>query len=292
MLKWIDDHLSYFFTLPTIILVLAMIGFPLAYTLTLSFYDWGMSNITPMRWIGLENYRSLLFDERFLLAVSRTFAFTGLALVVELVLGVGIALFLSRGFAGKNLVKTLFLLPMVATPVAIGLIWTLIYEPTIGIANFILTKLGLQPLVWLGSQATALPSLVVIDIWQWTPMIMLITLAGITALPAEPFESAKVDGASPWQILWKITIKLLRPTIWVAVLLRLIDVLKTFDIIYSTTQGGPGYATETMNILSFRYAFEYFQFGKASASLVLFFAFVLTIAGIFIRLKNRYEVEY
>jgi multiple sugar transport system permease protein len=292
MLKWIDDHLSYVFTLPTIILVIALIGFPLAYTFTLSFYDWSMSNITPMKWIGLANYANLLGDGRFLMAVARTFIFTGLALVAEIVLGVGIALFLSRDFAGKSFVKTLFLLPMVATPVAIGLIWTLIYEPTIGIANFLLTRIGLQPLVWLGNERTALLSLIVVDIWQWTPMVMLITLAGISSLSAEPFESAKVDGASPWQILWKITIKLLRPTILVAVLLRLIDVLKTFDLIYSTTQGGPGYATETMNILSFRYAFEYFQFGKASASLVLFFVIVLSIAGAFIKVKSRFEVDY
>jgi multiple sugar transport system permease protein len=123
-------------------------------------------------------------------------------------------------------------------------------------------------------------------------MVMLVVLAGLTSLSTEPFESAKVDGATKWQTLWKITLPLLRPTIFTAILLRLIDVLKTFDIIYATTQGGPGFATETMNILSFRQAFEYFQFGKASATLVVFFIIVLSIATIFIKIKNKVEVDY
>ena len=123
-------------------------------------------------------------------------------------------------------------------------------------------------------------------------MVMLVVLAGISALSTEPFESAMVDGATKWQTLWKVTLPLLRPTIFTAILLRLIDVLKTFDIIYATTQGGPGFATETMNILSFRQAFEYFQLGKASATLVVFFVIVLSIAAIFIRLKNKVEVDY
>ncbi len=292
VLKWVDKNLKYIFTLPTVIFVLAMIVFPLVYTFRLSFYEWSMSNNVPMKWVGLDNYIRLFSDERFIAAVARTFVFSGGALIFEILIGVTLALFLNRDFRGKSVVKTMFLLPMVATPVAIGLVWTLIYEPTIGIANLLLMKLGLAPLVWLGSENTALMSLVLVDVWQWTPMIMLITLAGITAIPEEPFESAKVDGATKWQTLWKVTLPLLRPTILVAVLLRLIDVLKTFDIIYATTQGGPGFSTETMNILAFRDAFEYFQLGQASATLVIFFAIVLSIAVLFINIKKKVEVDY
>jgi multiple sugar transport system permease protein len=269
-----------------------MIVFPLVYTITLSFFEWSMSVNVPLKFVGLGNYIELLKDERFLLAVARTFIFSGAAILLEVIIGVTIALFLSREFIGKNIVKTMFLLPMVATPVAIGLVWTLIYEPTIGIANLVLGKIGIAPLVWLGSESTALMSLVIVDVWQWTPMIMLITLAGVSALPGEPFESVMVDGATKWQTLWNLTLPLLRPTILVAVLLRLIDVLKTFDIIYSTTQGGPGFATETMNILAFKDAFEYFQFGRASALLVIFFVIVLGIAVLFIKIKSKVEVDY
>lgn len=292
VLKWIDKNLKYIFTLPTIIFVLAMILFPLGYTFVLSFFEWSMSNSVPIHFIGLENYKSLFTDDRFLLAVGRTFAFSGIALFFEVILGIAIAIYLNRKMLGQNLVKTAFLLPMVATPVAVGLVWTLIYEPTMGFANVLLKTVGLKPLIWLGSPDTALASLMVVDIWQWTPMVMLVVLAGISSLSAEPFESAKVDGATKWQTLWQITLPLLRPTIFTAILLRLIDVLKTFDIIYATTQGGPGFATETMNILSFRQAFEYFQFGKASATLVVFFIIVLSIAAIFIKIKNKVEVDY
>lgn len=292
LLKWVDKNLKYIFTLPTIIFVLAMIAFPLLYTIRLSFFETSMSKDAPMIWVGLRNYIDLFLDSRFTTAVVRTFIFSGAALFFEVIVGVAIALFLSKNFVGKNAVKTMFLLPMVATPVAIGLVWSLIYEPTIGIANLVIGKFGIAPLVWLGSESTALTSLIIVDIWQWTPMIMLITLAGISALPGEPFESVMVDGATKWQTLWKLTLPLLQPTILVAVLLRLIDVLKTFDIIYSTTQGGPGFATETMNILAFRQGFEYFQFGTASATLVIFFIIVLSIAVLFIKLKSKMEVDY
>lgn len=292
LLRWVDKNLKYIFTLPTIAFVLAMIVFPLLYTFRLSFFETSLSSNGVMTWMGFGNYTSLFSDSRFISAVGRTFLFTVSALFFEVILGVSIAIFLSRDFYGKNIVKTMFLLPMVATPVAIGLVWTLIYEPTIGIANVVLGKFGLPPQVWLGSPNTALMSLVLVDVWQWTPMIMLITLAGISALPGEPYESAYVDGATKWQTFWKVTLPLLTPTILVAILLRLIDVLKTFDIIYSTTQGGPGFASETLNILAYRQAFENFQFGQSSATLVVFFVIVLSIAVLFIRIKSRVEVDF
>ena len=131
---------------------------------------------------------------------------------------------------------------------------------------------------FLGDSNIALYSLIVVDIWEWTPQVMLIVLAGITSISTEPFESAMVDGATPWQVTWHITLPLLRPTIFTAFLLRLIDVLKTFDIMYSMTQGGPGYATETMNILSYRQAFEFMQFGSASSMLIVFFVVVMAVS--------------
>ncbi|MDE6959372.1 MAG: sugar ABC transporter permease, partial [Lachnospiraceae bacterium] len=187
---------------------------------------------------------------------------------------------------------TAFLLPMVATPVAVGLVWRLIYEPSIGIANQICMWLGVGRQPWLGALDMALWALLIVDIWQWTPMVMLVVLAGATALPLDVLESAQVDGAGKWQLVRNIILPLLRPAILTALLLRMIDILKTFDLIYSTTQGGPGYATETLNILSYREAFEYFKFGRASATLVVFFLTVFLIAIVFIKFKNKVEVEY
>lgn len=290
--NWLDKKLNYVFTVPTILFVLGMVLFPIIYTFVLSFHQWRLSANIPWEFVGLENYTELFTDARFPEAVGRTFLFALVALAIEVILGVSIAIYLNHNFFGKNFVKTAFLLPMVATPVAIGMVWKLIYEPNIGILNTIIRSMGGPKVDWLGDSANALWSLVAVDVWQQTPFVMLIVLAGLTALPTDPFESAMIDGASRWQVITKITLPLLKPTIYTAVLLRLIDVLKTFDIIYSMTQGGPGFATETMNILSFRQAFEFMQFGEASATLMVFFAIVMGIAVITIKLKSRSEVDF
>lgn len=290
--RWVDKRLKWFFTVPTIIFVLAMVLFPIIYTLVLSFHSWRMSANIPWDFIGMQNYIDLFSSDRFPMAIARTFIFTAIAMVFEITLGIAIALFLNRRFFGKNFVKTAFLIPMVATPVAIGMVWKLMYDPNIGILDYVLKSLGMPAVNWLGDSAVALYSLIVVDIWEWTPMVMLIVLAGITSISTEPFESALVDGATPWQVTWHITLPLLRPTIFTAVLLRLIDVLKTFDIMYSMTQGGPGYATETMNILSYRQAFEFMQFGSASSMLIVFFIIVMTIAAITVKIKSKVEVDF
>ena len=284
--KWLDRKLNYVFTIPTILFVLGMVLFPIIYTFVLSFHSWRMSANIPWKFVGLDNYVELFSDSRFPNAVLRTFIFALIALAFEIVLGMVIAIYLDRVFFGKNFVKTAFLLPMVATPVAIGMVWKLIYEPNIGILNTIIRNMNGPKIDWLGDSGKALYSLVVVDVWQWTPFVMLIISAGLTSIPLELFEAAMVDGASGIKIVFKVTLPLLRPTIYTAVLLRLIDVLKTFDIIYSMTQGGPGFATETMNILSFRQAFEFLQFGEASATLI-----ILAIAALTIKLKSRTEVD-
>lgn len=290
--RWVDKNLKYIFTLPAVIFVLIMIVFPIAYIFKLSFFKWSMSNVTPPEWVALGNYISLLKDERFLMSVARTFIFTFFALSFEMFLGVIFALMLNTRFKGKNFGKTMFLLPMVSTPVAVGMVWMLIYEPTIGLANHVLSYLGVPAQAWLGNPKLALFSLAFIDIWQWTPMIVLMVLAGLTSLSKEPYESAMVDGANKWQTFWNITLPLLKSTLLVALLLRFIDVFKTFDIIYATTQGGPDFSSETMNILGLILGFQYFEFGKASAMLVYFFILVLGISFIFMKLRKKAEVEY
>ena len=257
----------------------------------MSFYKWSLSKVLAPIWLGSENYIRLLTDERFLMSVWRTLLFTVVAVAIETALGLLIALLLNRSFWGKYAVKTLFLLPMVSTPVAVGLVWMLIYEPTIGIANYLLHFLGIPSQVWLGSESTALMSLVIVDIWQWTPMMILIILGGLSVLPSEPYESAVVDGANKLQIFRKVTLPLLSSTILVAILLRMIDVLKTFDIIYATTQGGPNFSSETINILGYVQAFQYFDFGYASSILVVFFLFIFLISVFFIKIKKLLEVD-
>ena len=289
--RWIDKRIRYVFVMPALIFVVVMMAFPILYTLRLSFTQWSMSATRPPVWIALGNYTSLLFnDPRFWGAVGRTFAFTAVAVLLETILGVSIALILNRETRGQNFIKTLFLLPMIATPVAVGMVWLLMYEPSIGIINYLLGFIGLPQGLWLASPQQALVSLIIVDVWQWTPMITLIVLAGLASLSREPFEAAIVDGASRLQTIRHITLPLIQPTVVAAVILRTIDAFKTYDIIYTMTQGGPGFATETLNIFSFVLGFQYFQMGKASALLMIFFALVLGLAIILNWLKKPFEV--
>ena len=287
--RWANHNVRWLFIAPAALFVVVMMVFPIAYTVYLSFTKWSGSAKQGPQWIGTDNYGTLIFqDPRFQAAVVRTFEFTIGAVAVELVLGVAIALLLRDFFAGQNLVKTLILLPMVATPVAMGMAWLLMFEPTIGFANYFLSLLHLPAQKWLASQAQALPSLMLVDVWEWTPMIALIALAGLATIPSEPIEAAIVDGANSFQRFWHVTLPLLAPTLVAATLLRAIDALKTFDIIYTMTQGGPGFATETLNIYAYVQGFQYFQTGRASSLLVIFFAIVLGVSVLLAQIRNRW----
>jgi multiple sugar transport system permease protein len=290
MKSFIEKNVRWLFPLPGALFILAMMVFPVLYTFWVSLTDWSLTSGREAHFIGLKNFEILIMDSRFYNALKLTIYFTVLAVGVETILGVGIALLLNREFRGKNTFKTILLLPMVATPVAIGLCWTLFYEPTVGLANYTLRQFGLPAIKWLADQSTVIPSLALVDIWEWTPMIALIVMAGLAALPAEPFEAAVVDGATPWQVLRHVTLPLLAPTILVAVVLRSIDAFKTFDIIYTMTNGGPGYASETMNIYAYTLGFQYFRFGAASSALVALLALVLGSSLIVLYLRRRWEV--
>jgi multiple sugar transport system permease protein len=286
----IEKNLAWIFPLPAALFVLLMMIFPVLYTLNLSLNDWNMMAGGKTEFVGLLNYSELLQDQRFWMSVLRTFYLAGLAVAVQTVLGVAIAILLHREFKGKNLMKLILLLPIATTPVAIGLAWTLFYEPTIGLANYSLGLLHLPPLKWIASNATVIPSIALVDIWEWTPLIALICLAGLAGLPVEPFESAYVDGVKGVQMLRYITLPLLKPTIVVAVVLRTIDALKTFDIIYVMTTGGPGFASETLNIFAYDTGFKYMRFGSASAALVALFIIVLLTSLLVLKLRKSYDL--
>lgn len=280
---------SWLLPLPAILVVIVMMAYPVGYTIWLSFHDLSPFNLNDPEWIGTENYTRLLDDMRFHEALKRTGYFTVGALSLQMVLGLGMALLFNHDFVGRGIVRTLFLLPMVATPVAMSLIWMLILNPVDGVANWLLEFLHLPEQLWLNSADSVLPTLVLLDTWQWSPLIMLMILAGMSALPTEPFEAAAIDGASWWQSFRLLLLPMLRPTIMVALMFRSIDCLKTFDIIYGTTQGGPGFASETLNLYIYKTGFDYFRLGYAAAALVVFFTLVLSVSLLLIILRRRTE---
>ena len=286
-----ERNLKYIFPLPAVIFVFVLMVFPVCYTFFLSFTDWTLTSGKPLAVVGLQNYVSVFKEARFLQAFGRTVYFTLFAVTVETVLGTSIALLLNRRFFAKETVKTVLLLPLVATPVAIGIVWNLFYDPTIGILNYLINQIFGLPICGFVSDAkTVMPSLILVDIWQWTPMIALIVMAGLAGISHEPYESAMVDGANSVQVLFHITLPVLMPTILTAVVLRSIEAVKTYDIIYSMTGGGPGYASENMNILAFKYSFEYFRMGQSAVILIYLFIVVTLFCLLVMRIRKNFEI--
>ncbi|MFJ8582170.1 carbohydrate ABC transporter permease [Micromonospora sp. NPDC093277] len=278
--RWANAHRKWLFAAPAMAFVALLIVFPVAWTGYLSLTDAEGSVRAESNFIGFQNYLDVLSDtDRFWPAVWRTVFFTGVVLLVEVALGMAIALLLWRPFRGEKWIRVAILLPLVATPVAVGMMWRLIFDPNIGMANQLLSWFGIGPQPWLAGQSSALPTTMFIDIWQWTPMVVLILLAGLTSLSDEPQEAALIDGASTWQRFRHVTLPLLMPTVIVAILLRGIDALKTFDILYATKGRGGGsfHEVETLNVYAYGLSFDYNEYGISSTVLIIFFLIIIGV---------------
>jgi len=273
------------FALPALIVVGAVIVFPWLFTVWMSAFDWTIGSAA--HFVGLDNYLALVTNQRFLEAIVHTFYFTALAVVVPLVLGLAAALIFHRRFAFRGVLRGIFTMPMMATPVAVALVWTMMFHPQQGVLNYLLSLVGLPPSLWVYSPTWVIPSLVLVEIWHWTPLVMLIVLGGLAALPTEPYESARIDGASEWQLFRYITLPLIAPFLVVAAVIRTIDAVKAFDTIYVISQGGPGTASETINLYLYLQAFAFYNIGNASAVVVVFFAIILALALLLLYVRQR-----
>jgi multiple sugar transport system permease protein len=273
------------FAAPAAVVVLAVILFPWLFTVFMSVHDWKVTGDTPF--VGLANYVKMFGDSRFQWAVWRTLVFTAASVVAPVVLGVWAAVCFASKFPLRGLARTLFVLPMMATPVAIALVWTMMFHPQLGVLNYLLSLVGLPPSSWVYDSATVIPTLVMVETWQWTPLVMLIVLGGIASLPTDPYEAAILDGANPWQMFLHITLPLAWPFIVVASVIRIIDALKAFDTIYVITLGGPGTSSETLNILLYQTAFAYYDLGYGSAMVVVFFVLIMLISLLLLHVRQR-----
>ena len=276
------------FAAPAAVVVAAVIVFPWIFTLYMSAHDWKASGAVPF--VGLANYAKMLVDERFQLAIARTLVFTAASVVAPVILGVWAAVCFASNFRGRGLARTIFVLPMMATPVAVSLVWTMMFHPQLGVLNYLLSLVGLPPSAWVYDSATVIPTLVMVETWQWTPLVMLIVLGGIASLPQDPYEAATLDGATTWQMFRHITLPLAWPFIVVAAVIRMIDALKAFDTIYVITLGGPGTSSETLNILLYQTAFAYYDLGYGSAMVVFFFVLILLISLLLLHVRQKQVV--
>jgi multiple sugar transport system permease protein len=282
----IDRNIAIVFPLPALLLVAGLMIYPLIYTVVLSTrsYDLGFRRYS---FAGFSHYVATLGNQHFWDAFARTFWFAALSVTGSIVLGMIMALILNRDFRGARWTRTAFLLPMVATPVATSLVWMMMFNPTLGVLNYLLGLIGLPPSLWVADPRLAIPSIVLVDIWHFAPFAMLILLAGLRSLPREPFESAMIDGASRWQIFWRVTVPLLQPVLVVVLIFRTIDSLKVFDLIWVITAGGPGFASETLYVYAYNQAFKYLDIGYGSAVIVVFTAIVAAASALWIRARDR-----
>ena len=284
--RWVDRHFDLLMVLPALVALVAIVGGPLAYTVGLSFTDWHISSIRPPRWAGLTNFISMFQDQGFFSSLWVTLYFTFGSLALQIILGVALAEFLNRQFVGKPLVRSLLILPMASTPVALSILWRLMLHPTLGILNHLISALRLSPQPWLAQGSTVVPVLIMVDVWHWTPLIMLIAMAGMSAIDRTLYEAAVIDGASELQRFRRITLPLIRPAVVVAAMLRLMDSLKTFDEIYVITGGGPGNASRILNLFIFDQGFRYFQMGYASSLVIFMTLFMMGLTLMLIRIRR------
>ena len=273
------------FVVPALVVISAVIVFPWVFTLWMSAHRWTLGQ--EQSFIGFENYVRLASDARFWESLWHTLVYTVLSVVAPLFLGTLAALVFDAQFPLRGFLRGVFVMPMMATPVAIALVWTMMFHPQLGVLNYLLSFIGIGPLEWIYNQSTVIPSLVLVETWQWTPLVMLIVLGGLAAVPREPYESAEIDGANAWQKFRYLTMPMIAPFLMIAVIIRSIDAVKSFDIIYAMTQGGPGTASETINIYLYNTAFAYYDIGYASAMAVVFFIVIIALSFVLLMVRAR-----
>ena len=267
---------------PTVILLAALTVYPLLFILRLSLTRMGAEGET---FVGAGNFLRAFQDPFFLQAAGQTLILTVSALALEFGLGLGLALLLHGPIRARSLWRSVFLLPLILPPVVVGVMGRLVYNPSFGPLNGFLAALGIDTrgLTWLADPRMALAAVIAVDVWEWTPFVFLILLAGLQAIPEEPYEAARLDGAGPWHTFRYITWPLLTPAILVALLLRSMDLLRLFDTVFLLTQGGPGFATETVSLYIYKTAFRFLDFGYAAALSLLLLAATLLLSRFLLR---------
>ena len=250
--------------LPAALFLILFSIYPLIFSFRLIFIKWFLNKPNPPTFIGLKNIQNVLLDTRFWNSLRVTLVILLIAVTVETLAGLFLSLLFRDKVYGKRIIISLLMIPIMISPMVIGIIWRFILNPEIGIANYILKMIGLQPLVWLGDIKYALSTIILIDIWQWMPFMFIIFLSGMQGISPNLYEAAEVDGASEWGLIRYITIPMLKPIMYIGILIRSIDSFKMFDLVYILTRGGPVNSTETASLYIYKTGFNFFNMGKAS----------------------------
>jgi multiple sugar transport system permease protein len=274
--RWFERHLRLLMLAPAMLVLLTLTIFPSIYMIIAAATRISPNPDLPWQFAGADNFLRLLTDEQFHVGLWNTLVFTVFAVGTEFLLGLGLALLLDRYIRRLNFLKTILMLPMMLPPVAVAITWKLIYEPQFGVLNEIMFRLGLPLQAWAGDVRLAMFSVIVADVWQWTPFMFLLMLAGLASLPDEPYEAAAIDGASAWRQFWDLTLPFLKPVIAIALLLRIMDALRLFDLVFILTGGGPADRTKTLSLYIYQVAYRFADPSYAAA--ISLFVLFTTVA--------------
>lgn len=270
-----------YFLAPLSLVMLSLVIWPISYTIYLSIRNHNVFNVATRGWAGVDNYSFLFTSSVFWLSLKKLVFYVVVVVGIEFLLGFVIALLLDRKMRGVNVLRGLIVLPLIMAPVVVGFFWRFLFEPTSGLINYLLSLLHLPALHWIGSPDTALMAIMIVDIWQWTPFVAIVLLAGIQSVPREVVEASMLDGLGYFRHMWNVLIPILKPVILIVVLIRIIDAIKVFDTILVLTRGGPGTATYLMSVYNYDLLFQKMEAGEASAlallTIILINIFAITL---------------
>jgi multiple sugar transport system permease protein len=276
---------------PGLVALVLLVAGPLLYMFFNSLFVKTLATPVPPRFAFFKNYLELVTNRRFWNAFRNTMIIMVVGIPVQSVLGLVMALMLTKKFPGSKVIIALFLIPVMITPVVSGFEWKIILDERFGPINYIISFLGAEPKAWLAQPVLAMISIIIMDTWQWTPFVTVVLLAGLSAIPKQVYEASSVDGSSSWETLWRITMPLLKPMFTLVVLLRIIFIFKIFDPVQILTGGGPGIATETLSVLTYIYGFKNFNVGMTSTLAVIQLIVMVIIAKLFMALVMKRKVE-
>ncbi|RPJ02691.1 MAG: sugar ABC transporter permease [Chloroflexi bacterium] len=283
-----ENGMLVLFLLPAVIVLVITQGYPLGYSAYFSLRDWTLARSPhPGPFVGLDNYSRAIEDSVFTGSVETTITFALLATAFELIVGFTLAYLTVGENFWLQIGRTILIMPMVIAPVAVGTMWRMMYSARAGLINHLLRQVGIDGPDWLGDPSVALTSLIIVDVWEWSPFVMVIYAAAITSLPNEPFRAARVDGASRWQIFRHITLPLLMPVTLLVLMFRLIDTLLTLDIVVTTTFGGPGFRTHTLSFWIYQQGLRYFNISYAAATSWMMLIGCLLVAIVLLVVRQR-----
>lgn len=287
--SWFNRHARSLFLAPAILYLLLLTVYPFIYSAFLSTTNRNLARAGTGAYVGTRNYEVLASDTLFATSIVNTGIVTAASITVEVVMGfiVARAFFVMRQRRGIGTLRTLFIIPMMVTPVVSGLLWTYLLNPTLGITNYLLTTMGLPRFSGFASSSTALVSVILVNSWQWTPFMMLLAFAGLAGIDEEQREAAAIDGAGLWATIRYIELPAIRTILLIGVMFRVIDNFRLFDVVYATTRGGPGDATEVISMFAYRHMFQFFNVGYASAVAVVVLVLGVILANVLYRSLRR-----